>query len=203
VVMDSRPSVAAVPGPGRVRGSSKKSLPPPRDSPPRGAKSIAFERIHSAVRPSFSRPRSVEDAARTPSCDEAASRTPSDAAFRTPNYAPQPESAAAARAIDLMHTGEESEDDGFGGSPQLPDFRDEGVARRKSTGEYDTEDDAEDDADFNDKDEDDDDDLPPDGEVSTYTFFARLTHYMEGAKITQQNRKAVEIVILVEAGTSV
>jgi hypothetical protein len=39
---------------------------------------------------------------------------PSDAAFRTPNYAPQPESAAVARAVDLMHTGEESEDDGFG-----------------------------------------------------------------------------------------
>ncbi len=75
-VMDSRPSVAAGPGPGRVRGSSsKKSLPPPRDSPPRGAKSIAFERIHAAVRPSLSRPHSAEAAARTPSCDEAASRT--------------------------------------------------------------------------------------------------------------------------------
>ena len=80
------------------------------------------------MRPSLSRPRSAEAAARTPSCDEAASRTPSDAAFCTPNYAPQPESAAVARAVDLMHTGEESEDDSFGGSPQLPDFRDEGAA---------------------------------------------------------------------------
>ena len=31
-----------------------------------------------------------------------------------------------------MHTSGESEDDGFGGSPQLSDFRDEGAAHRKS-----------------------------------------------------------------------
>ncbi len=96
-VMESRPLVAAGPGPGRVRGSSTKSLPPPCDSPPRGAKLIAFERIHAAVRPSLSHPCSAEAAARTPSCaeaaahtpsrDEAASRTPNDTAFRTPNFA--------------------------------------------------------------------------------------------------------------------
>jgi hypothetical protein len=89
--------VAAGPGPGRVRGLSKKSLPPPRDSPPRRAKSIAFERIHAAVRPSLSHPCSaeaaacttsrLEAAAHTPSRDEATSRIPSDAAFRTPNFA--------------------------------------------------------------------------------------------------------------------
>ena len=89
--------MAAGPGPGRVRGSSIKSLPPPRDSPPRGAKSIAVDRIHAAVRPSLSHHRSAEAgahtpsraeaAARTPSRDEAASRTPSEAAFRTPNFA--------------------------------------------------------------------------------------------------------------------
>ena len=46
------------------------------------------------MRPSLSHPCSAEAAARrllaaahTPSCDEAASRTPSDAAFRTPNFA--------------------------------------------------------------------------------------------------------------------
>ncbi len=96
-VMESRPPVAAGPGPGRARGLSKKSLPPPRDSPPRGAKSIAFKRIHAAVRPSLSHPCSaeaaahtpshLEAAAHTPSRDEAASRTPSDAALRTPNFA--------------------------------------------------------------------------------------------------------------------
>ncbi len=53
-VMDSRPSVAAGPGPGRVRGLlSTKSLPPPCDSPPQGAKSIAFKRIHAAMRIPF------------------------------------------------------------------------------------------------------------------------------------------------------
>ncbi len=97
---------------------------------------------------------------------------------RRQNSAPQPESAAVARAVGPMHTGEESKDDGFGGSLQLPNFRDERVAHRKSAGEYDAEDDEEDDADFNlddggrDKDKDDDDGLPPDREVNTYTFFA-------------------------------
>jgi hypothetical protein len=47
------------------------------------------------------------------------------------------------------------------------------------------------------------DDFPPEAEVSKYTFFQQLTHYLEGAKITQQNPKAVEIVILVESGTCV
>ena len=48
-----------------------------------------------------------------------------------------------------------------------------------------------------------DDDFPPEAEVSKYTFFRQLTNYLEGAKITQQNPKAVEIVILVESGTCV
>ena len=63
-VLESRPPVAAGPGPGCVRGLSTKSLPPPRDSPPGGAKSIVFERIHAAVRPSLSHPRSAEAPAR-------------------------------------------------------------------------------------------------------------------------------------------
>jgi hypothetical protein len=51
---------------------------------------------------------------------------------------------------------------------------------------------------------DPDDDLgPTDGEVSKYSFFQRLIHYMDGNKIDQQNRKAVELAILVEAGTVV
>ena len=97
--------MAAGPGPGCVWGSSIKSLPPPRDSPPRGAKSIAVDRIHAAVRPSLSHHRSAEAAvrihsraeaaARTPSCAEAATCIPScaeaaastEAAFRTPNFA--------------------------------------------------------------------------------------------------------------------
>ena len=44
---------------------------------------------------------------------------------------------------------------------------------------------------------------PTDGEVSKYLFHQRLMHYMDGALIDQQNRKAVELAILVEAGTKV
>lgn len=49
----------------------------------------------------------------------------------------------------------------------------------------------------------DDDWGPTDGEVSKYSFFQRLIHYMGGNKIDQENRKAVELAILVEAGTVV
>jgi hypothetical protein len=50
---------------------------------------------------------------------------------------------------------------------------------------------------------DGEDDFPTDGEVSKYSFHQRLVHYMDGALIDQQNRKAVELAILVEAGTKV
>ncbi len=53
------------------------------------------------------------------------------------------------------------------------------------------------------KDYDNNDDFPTNAKVGKYFFFHCLTHYMEGVKINQQNRKAVEIVILVEAGTFV
>jgi hypothetical protein len=46
-----------------------------------------------------------------------------------------------------------------------------------------------------------DDKLSTDAKVRMYSFRQRLKHYMEGIKINQQNRKAVELVILVEAGT--
>jgi len=52
-------------------------------------------------------------------------------------------------------------------------------------------------------DDDDEDDFPTDREVSKYSFHQRLIHYMDGALIDQQNRKAVELAILVEAGTKV
>jgi hypothetical protein len=48
-----------------------------------------------------------------------------------------------------------------------------------------------------------DDELPTNAKVSMYSFHQRLKHYMEGIKINQQNRKAVELVILVEVGTFV
>jgi hypothetical protein len=48
-----------------------------------------------------------------------------------------------------------------------------------------------------------DDDMPTNAKVSMYSFHQHLNHYLEGIKISQQNRKAVELVILVEAGTFV
>jgi hypothetical protein len=49
----------------------------------------------------------------------------------------------------------------------------------------------------------DNDNIPTDTKVSKFTFHQRLTHYMDGVKISQQNRKAVELIILVKAGTTV
>jgi len=46
-------------------------------------------------------------------------------------------------------------------------------------------------------------DSPTDNEVSKYSFFSRLTHYMEGHKISESNRAAVEICLLSEAGAFV
>jgi len=45
--------------------------------------------------------------------------------------------------------------------------------------------------------------LPTDNEVSKYSIFARLAHYMEGNKISEANRAAVEVCISVEAGAAV
>jgi hypothetical protein len=47
------------------------------------------------------------------------------------------------------------------------------------------------------------DDSPTDNEVSKYSFYSRLTHYMEGHKISESNRAAVELCLLSEAGAFV
>ena len=44
---------------------------------------------------------------------------------------------------------------------------------------------------------------PTNNEVSRYSFFDRLKHYMEGNLITEGNRASVEMCILVEAGSAV
>jgi hypothetical protein len=44
---------------------------------------------------------------------------------------------------------------------------------------------------------------PTANEVSKYSFFARLMHYMNGNKISEANRAAVEVCISVEAGAAV
>ena len=38
--------------------------------------------------------------------------------------------------------------------------------------------------------------MPTDNEVSRFSFFDRLKHYMEGNQITEGNRTSVEIVFL-------
>ena len=43
-------------------------------------------------------------------------------------------------------------------------------------------------------------DSPMDNEVSKYSFHSRLTHYMEGHKISKSNRAAVKLCLLSEAG---
>ena len=43
-------------------------------------------------------------------------------------------------------------------------------------------------------------DSPTDNEVSKYSFYSRLSHYMEGHKISESTRAAVELCILSEAG---
>ena len=57
---------------------------------------------------------------------------------------------------------------------------------------------------FSDLDGDDvDANMPTDSEASKYSFLDRLEHYMERALISEENRKAVELVIMIEAGTTV
>jgi hypothetical protein len=58
-------------------------------------------------------------------------------------------------------------------------------------------------ADGDDVDDNMDDDMPTDAEASKYSFHDRLEHYMERALISEDNCKAVELAIMVEAGTTV
>jgi hypothetical protein len=61
---------------------------------------------------------------------------------------------------------------------------------------------------FADGENDDDDDFDEEGgktdqEVSKYSFYDRLEHYMERELIKEDNRKSVELAIMVEAGSNV
>ena len=54
--------------------------------------------------------------------------------------------------------------------------------------------------------EEDDDDFEgekTDQEVSKYSFYDRLEHYMEREMIKEENRKSVELAVMVEAGSNV
>jgi hypothetical protein len=45
--------------------------------------------------------------------------------------------------------------------------------------------------------------LSTDNEVSKYSFFSRLAHYLEGNRISKANCMAVELCIFIEAGAAV
>ena len=45
--------------------------------------------------------------------------------------------------------------------------------------------------------------MPTDAEASKYLFLNHLEHYIERALISEDNCKAVELVVMVEAGTTV
>jgi hypothetical protein len=46
-------------------------------------------------------------------------------------------------------------------------------------------------------------DLLTDNEVSKYSFYSRLSHFMEGHQISKSNRAAVELCLLSEEGAFV
>ena len=48
-----------------------------------------------------------------------------------------------------------------------------------------------------------DDNMPTHSEASKYCFLDHLEHYIEWALISDDNRKAVEVAIMIEAGTTV
>jgi hypothetical protein len=101
--------------------------------------------------------------------------------------------AASARSYDSSSS--ESDLDIIGG-------RGCAASGRKSTGMPKSSD-QEFSAGGDDVDDDMDDDMPTDAEASKYSFHDRLEHYMERALISEDNRKAVELAIMVEAGTTV
>jgi hypothetical protein len=77
------------------------------------------------------------------------------------------------------------------------------VLGAKTTGLSEEEISAEEESPLFSRDGDDEPPTPTDNEVSRYSFFDRLKHYMEGNLITEGNRASVEMCILVEAGAAV
>ncbi len=79
-------------------------------------------------------------------------------------------------------------------STGLTDFTDSPPASPTFTSEQDI---------FSANGDDVEDDMPTDAEASKYSFLDRLEHYMEQGLITEDNCKAVELAIMVEAGANV
>jgi hypothetical protein len=153
-------------------------------SPPQVAKTNATAVIHDALAPA---PRHQ--------CVDAAS-------FAAASFA----STATTSACNLVLTGALSVNSSSSSdSDDLKMNGGEGAAvGRKSSGLTDFTDSPRASPAFSDGDGDDVDAyMPTDSEASKYSFLDRLEHYMERALISEGNRKAVELVIMIEAGTTV
>ena len=167
-----------------ARGSLGSRPPPkargaahtsPRESPPRGAKDKMNEQIAAQLAQRIAVP--VAKVVRSPQTSPDAPLVPPPAAAR-----------AGAGIVDV--TGGDS-DDGDD-SPSTPSRslgqKTTGLGLRDSSPTFSPQNSPE---------------SPTDNEVSTYSFFACLAHYMDGNKISEANRTVVEVCISVEAGAAV
>ena len=158
--------------PPKARGAAPTA---PRESPPRGAKDKANERIAALLAQCTTVP--VTEVVHSPESSPDGPLAPPPAAAR-----------AGAGIVDV--TGGDSDDSD--GSPLLPS---RGLARETTGLEL-----GDSSPNFS---PNNSPESPTDNEVSKYSFFARLMHYMDGNKISEANRAAVEVCILVEAGAAV
>jgi hypothetical protein len=155
-----------------VRGAAPTA---PRESPPRGAKDKANERIAAQLAQPFNVP--VAEVVRSP-------ETSPDGPL-----APPPAAARAGAGIVDVTGGDLDYSDG---SPLRPScglgLKMTGLELGDSSPNFSPNNSPK---------------SPTDNEVSKYSFFARLMHYMDGNKISEANRAAVEVCISVEAGAAV
>ena len=166
-------AVAAAARGSRGRGPPKARVAAPaRESPARGAKEKANERIAAQLAQRAAVP--VAEVVHSPSSPD------------SPLIPPVAAAGSTGAGLGDIAWEEDSLDDDDG--PHSPSSCGRG---RKTTGEDPT---------FS---PNDDPKSPTDNEVSKYSFFDRLTHYMDGNKISEANRAAVEVCISVEAGAAV
>jgi len=160
--------------PPKARGAASTA---PRESPPRGAKDKANERIAAQLARRTNVP--VAEVVRSPESSPDGPLVPPPDAAR----------AAGAGIVDVTAGGDSDDSDG---SPLLPLC---GFARKTTGLEL-----GDSSPNFS---PNNSPESPTDNEVSKYSFFARLMHYMDGNKISEANRAAVEVCISVEAGAAV
>ena len=168
-------AVAAAARGSRGRGPPKARVAAPaRESPARGAKEKANERIAAQLAQRAAVP--VAEVVHSPSSPD------------SPLIPPVTAAGSTGAGLGDIASWEDNLLDDDNGPHHSPSSRGRG---RKTTGEDPT---------FS---PNDDPESPTDNEVSKYSFFARLMHYMDGNKISEANRAAVEVCISVEAGAAV